>query len=133
MSKLETLGAVTLDASALLALLNAEPGAERVAALLDDAVISSVNLAEVIGKLRLAGMPAAACHEAMQTLALPIVAFSETLAYLAAELEIDTRRLGLSFGDRACLATSKHLGRCAITADRQWLKLKTDIEIHSIR
>ena len=107
--------------------------AAAVAAVMDDAVISSVNLAEVIGKLRGAGMPAAACREAIETLALHVVPFTETLAYLAAELEAETRKLGLSPGDRACLATARHLGYAALTADRQWSKLKTDISIIAIR
>ncbi len=125
--------AVVLDASALLALLNDETGADRVAGLLDHAAISTVNLAEVVGKLRAAGMPMTACKEAVNTLALKLVSFTETLALLAAEMDVETRRYGLSLGDRACLATAKHLGCPAITADRQWIKLKTGVRIVAIR
>ncbi|MBA3425206.1 MAG: PIN domain-containing protein, partial [Rubrobacter sp.] len=42
---------VVLDASALLALLNREPGHEEVARIVPDAAISAVNLSEVAAKL----------------------------------------------------------------------------------
>jgi PIN domain nuclease of toxin-antitoxin system len=42
---------VVLDASALLAFLQREPGLDRVRAVLPEAVIGSVNFAEVVTKL----------------------------------------------------------------------------------
>ncbi|MBI2872580.1 MAG: type II toxin-antitoxin system VapC family toxin [Chloroflexi bacterium] len=107
-----------LDASALLALLNAEPGAEVVAAALPQAAISAVNLSEVVAKLADAGMPEAAVREALQGLALDVVPFDTDQAYEAGLLRSSTRGVGLSLGDRACLGLARRLNVPALTADR---------------
>jgi len=111
-----------LDASALLALLGAEPGADAVAACLPNAAICAVNLSEVIAKLAEAGMPEDAIHAA---LALPIrlVDFDEALAFRAGLMRPRTRSLGLSLGDRACLALAGQLEAKAVTAESLWSKL----------
>jgi ribonuclease VapC len=122
-----------LDASALLALLNQEAGADQVAAVIPRAALSAVNLAEVVAKLIDGGMPTAAVREALNTLGLHIVDLTETLAYESAALCAKTKKLGLSLGDRACLATAMHMELPVLTADRDWLKLKTSIKITYIR
>lgn len=91
-----------LDASALLALLNGEPGAEKLTPqLLEDATISTVNLAEVQSKL--------------------------------VKLIVRTSPLGLSLGDRACLALAMTLKAPVYTADRLWKNLKLGVRIHVVR
>ncbi|HET7371264.1 MAG TPA: type II toxin-antitoxin system VapC family toxin [Gammaproteobacteria bacterium] len=123
-----------LDASALLALLQDEPGAARVAAVLPDAAIGSVNLAEVVGKLVDKGMPPALVKETLRTLDLDVREFSENLAYAAGELRTSTARLGLSLGDRACLALTQHLGMPVLTADASWQQFKIEnVEVEMIR
>ncbi|MDQ3958865.1 MAG: type II toxin-antitoxin system VapC family toxin [Pseudomonadota bacterium] len=122
-----------LDASALLALLNQEAGADQVAAVIPRAALSAVNLAEVVAKLIDGGMPTAAVREALDTLGLHIVDFTETLAYESAALRAKTKKLGLSVGDRACLATIIYMELPVLTADRDRLKLKTSIKITCIR
>ncbi len=72
---------VVIDASALLALLNAEPGADVVAEVLAASVISSVNFSEVVGKLCKAGMPEKAVRQTLQTLGLKIIPFDEEQSY----------------------------------------------------
>lgn len=72
-----------IDASALLALLNAEPGADAVAQALPAAVISAVNLSEVVAKLTQAGMPENAIRQALLPLALKVEPFDEEQAYQA--------------------------------------------------
>jgi len=120
---------VVLDASALLALLQDEAGAEIVAARLPEAVISAVNLAEVAGRLVEAGVPIEQCRDALTGLALDVVPFDEEAAYVASELRPATRRAGLSLGDRACLALAMRLDRPALTADRAWKRVRVGVTV----
>ena len=124
---------VVIDASALLALLNDEPGADVVAEALPQGVISAVNLSEVIAKLCDAGMPEKAIHQALQPLGIEIVPFDEEQAYQAGLLRTSTQDLGISLGDRACLSLAKKLGINTLTADRAWAELSIGIMIKVIR
>ena len=94
---------VLLDASALLAAVNEEPGGERVAESLDDAAISAVNLAEVATKLREFGWRLTEVAHLVADLQLEVLPFDLKDALQTAELRGPTRKLGLSLGDRACL------------------------------
>ena len=118
--------AVALDASALLALLQQEPGADVVAALLSRCLISAVNLSEVVAKLTDHGMPAEDIRAALDGLPLDVRPFDPEAAYAAGALRRVTRGDGLSFGDRACLALANQLGLEAVTADRAWSRLPED-------
>jgi PIN domain nuclease of toxin-antitoxin system len=121
------------DASALLLVLNQEPGWEALAGEIEDAVISSVNLSEVIAKLAEAGMPEEAVRESLAALPLEILAFGEDDAFIAGMLRPATRSRGLSLGDRACLGLALSAGLPAVTADRTWRHLDLGIEIRSHR
>ena len=123
-----------LDASALLALLNQEEGSDLVAELVAaGAAIGAVNLSEVAAKLSLAGMPEAQIRETLDPLGLEVVPFDGEQAYQAALLVGPTRAVGLSLGDRACLALAAQVGLPAVTADRAWRQLELDIHIRVIR
>ncbi len=122
-----------IDASALLALLNAEPGADVVIEALPGGVISAVNLSEVIAKLCDAGMPEKAIRQALQPLGLEIVPFDGEQAYQAGLLRTSTQNMGISLGDRACLSLAKTRGVEAVTADRKWAGLKVGAIIKVIR
>lgn len=111
---------VVLDASALLALLNDEPGAAKVAEILGEARMSSVNLAEVVSHFIHAGMPAAEVDAMLHPLPVEIVAADQGLAHIAGRLRAVTASAGLSLGDRFCLALAKRDGLPAMTADKQW-------------
>jgi PIN domain nuclease of toxin-antitoxin system len=124
---------VVLDASALLALLNREPGAELVAAALPGAAVSAVNLSEVVVKLAEAGMPEKAIREALQGLPLDVVPFDEEQAYEAGLLRPLTKGVGLSLGDRGCLGLALRLGLPVLTADRTWQQLSVRAEVRVIR
>ena len=124
---------VVIDASALLALLNAEPGADIVAEALPGGVISAVNLSEVVAKLCDAGMPEKVIRQALQPLGLEIVPFDEQQAYQAGLLRSATQGIGFSLGDRACLSLAKMLGVVALTADRAWVGLSVGETIKVIR
>jgi ribonuclease VapC len=125
---------VVLDASALLALLNNEPGSEALTPeLLSDATSSTVNLAEVQTKLVSEGGDP---DEAWEDTLSPIreaAPFTDTQAKIAGDLVAQTRRLGLSLGDRACLALGIELKAPIYTADRSWKTLKLSVRIHVIR
>lgn len=123
-----------LDASALLALLNGEPGSEQVASIVTDgAAISTVNLAEVVAKLSEVGMPETLIHNALDLLGLEIVNFDFEQAYQVGLLRLLTRHAGLSLGDRACLALAQQLALPALTTDRAWEGLAIDITVQMIR
>ena len=122
-----------IDASALLALLNDEPGADVVAEALPEGVISAVNLSEVVAKLCDAGMPEKAVHQTLQPLGIEIVPFDEEQAYQAGLLRTSTQGFGISLGDRACLSLAKKLGINALTADKAWTELSIGTTIKVIR
>ena len=124
---------VVLDASALLALLNDETGADLVRESLPDALISTVNLAEVVTRLSLIGMPGEQIREILTLLGLGIVPFDEEQAFLAGLFAAQTHSLGLSLGDRACLALASVTNVSAITADRVWKDLKVGVNIQLVR
>jgi PIN domain nuclease of toxin-antitoxin system len=125
---------VVLEASALLALLNQEPGAEKLTAeILRDATASTVNLAEVQTKLvREGGDP----DEAWELALAPISEaepFTNEHAKIAGTLVRQTRPLGLSLGDRACLALAMTLNAPVYTTDKDWKNLKLGVPIHVLR
>lgn len=124
---------VVLDASALLAFLNAEPGSDVVAESITEAVISAVNLSEVVGKLATAGMPEEAIRQALQGLDLKVIPFDEEQSYETGLLRDITEKMGLSLGDRACLNMARSLGLPALTADKMWKELSIGVVVKVIR
>ena len=124
---------VVLDASAVLVLLNGEPGMAVVAEVLPRAVIGAVNISEAVAKLAEGGMPGSAIQEAIEGLRLNILPFDAELALAAGLLRPLTRSAGLSLGDRACLALGMRLQLPVLTADRIWAGLDLDVEVELIR
>lgn len=115
-----TSGLVVLDASAVLALLFEEPGAEMVRAHLRTGVLGAANLAEVLAKLSDHGLPGVEAVRAVAILGLEVAPMTEAQAGHSAALRPVTRAAGLSLGDRACLALAAELNAPALTADRGW-------------
>jgi len=111
---------VVLDASALLALLQDEPGADKVAETIGEARMSSVNYAEVVSHFIYAGMPADQVEAMLKPLPMVIVEADQALATIAGRLRAVTAEVGLSLGDRFCLALARRDGLPALTADKQW-------------
>lgn len=122
-----------LDASAVLAFLFAEPGHQSVAPLLDGALLSSVNLTEVLGRFARDGLPLTEVRAALDDAGLEVVPFDDAQALLAAALVPHTSHVGLSLGDRACLALAATVQGTAITADRAWAALEMDIGVRVVR
>ncbi|MDQ3067826.1 MAG: type II toxin-antitoxin system VapC family toxin [Actinomycetota bacterium] len=122
-----------LDASALLALLQGERGAELIEPLLDRSAISAVNWSEVVQRLLRRGLALAELGPDLDALDLSVVSFDARLAEAAAELAAATRPAGLSLADRACLALARETGAPAFTADRLWESVDVGVEIRIVR
>jgi len=118
----------------MLALLNHEPGSESLKPeMLTHAAGSTVNLAEVHTKLvTRGGDPDEAWEDALSAIQ-EAVPFDEEQARIAGGLVAQTRALGLSLGDRACLALGIALKAPVYTTDRSWKHLKVGVRIHLIR
>lgn len=123
-----------LDASALLALLNSEPGSVLVAEALSAGVlISTVNLAEVVAKLSDYGVPEGEVREALMALGMQVATFGEAAAFGSGSLRRQTKAKGLSLGDRACLALALEQNLPVLTADRHWDGLVPGVQLEWLR
>ncbi len=128
------MSSLVLDASAIMAVVNAEPGYENLTEeLLARAVASTVNLAEVQTKLVSRGWPSETAWQDANSPIKEAVAFEPEHARMAGDLVARTKHLGLSLGDRACLSLAMALKAPVYTADKSWRNLKLDIRIHVIR
>jgi ribonuclease VapC len=125
-------GAV-LDASALVALLGREEGAEVVEGFLAGSAISTVNWSEVIQIAASLELPTEGRRAQIEALGVALVPFSPQQAEIAADLAPRTAAAGLSLADRACLATALDLGAEVVTGDRVWAELDLDLSLHLIR
>lgn len=122
-----------VDSSAVLALLLEEPGADTVAAVIREAEMSIVNLCEVMTKAAESGGEAQAVNEIIRTYGVRIRAFHEAHAIEAARLRPLTIHLGLSLGDRACLAQGRFSDLPILTADRRMAEAQIGLDIRLIR
>lgn len=119
---------IVLDASALLAYLSGEPGADVVEDNLDGAVIGAANWSEVLQKLHSRGADWEIAAALLESLSMKVEAVSVRDAELAAKMwRLDS---GLSLGDRLCLALTSRLDAVALTADRAWGQSE---RVHQIR
>jgi ribonuclease VapC len=128
-----------LDASALLAMIYEEPGAQRLESTVRrGALISSVNWAEALSRMAERGEPVADSvphvRATVETLGiLTVVPFDEIQALEVARLRVMTKSLGLSLADRACLALARLSRLPVLTTDRAWRSLGLSIKIEVIR
>jgi ribonuclease VapC len=133
------LPSTVLDASALLAYLHDEQGAEVVAdAIAAGSAISAVNLAEVLS--RTANRDGGPDRVVRQMIdggllhgAISVEPFTDEDAIEVARLHPETRSQGLSLGDRACLALARRLSLPALTADTAWSQLDLEVTLTQIR
>ena len=122
-----------LDSSAVLAFLGSEPGADLVETVLTGARVSAVNLAEVIGKLAERGAAEEDIQGILAPLNLTIDPFEEDMAWTVGAWRPATRGLGLSLGDRACLALAASRGATAYTTDRRWAEAGLGVSVAVLR
>ena len=127
---------IVLDTSAVLAQLWSEPGGDVVNRNIDNAIVSAVNLAEVFTKLIERG-PIEAAETQMAILQnespIEIIPFDEAQSIICGRLRTKSRSLGLSLGDRACLALAITEAANVLTADRVWADLGLGVKIELIR
>ena len=121
------------DSSAVLAALQNESGADVVERSMDDAVISTVNLAEVMTKLAVGGLTRDAARRAFDRLGIAVVDFTRDLAEDVGTMTLQTKGHGLSLGDRACLALARREKLPVLTADRAWRDVDVGVRIELIR
>ncbi len=124
---------MVLDASVVLAVFSEELDERRTEEILAGGLISATNFSEVLSKLVDVGLDDDGAVSALDAFPLTIVPVDARQARLAGLLRRQTRRYGLSLGDRACLALAASTGFPAITADRVWAKLDLGIETKVIR
>jgi PIN domain nuclease of toxin-antitoxin system len=125
---------IVLDASAILALVHREPGHEKLTlALLDGALCSSVNLAEVQAKLVSRGWGSDEAWEDATSAIDEVTPFDASQAKICGDLITVTRPLGLSLGDRACLALGITYNAPIYTTEKSWKKLRLGVRIQVIR
>ena len=123
-----------LDASALLALLNSEPGAEVVETMLPSSIMSTVNIAEVVAELdKKLNITPNQSKEMVEAIINQIIPLDFSQAIEVGHLRKLTAKFGLSLGDRACIALAIASNAPVYNADKAWTKLKLDCEIILIR
>ena len=122
------------DTSAVLAVIFGESGGEKLPALWADGdnLMSAVNYAELVAKLNERGMSDAEVVTVLEGVPLTLVPFDEATALASGLLRTATRALGLSLGDRACIALAQARRAVVVTADKQWEKV-AGLEVHLIR
>jgi ribonuclease VapC len=122
-----------LDASALIAFILNEPGADKVAAVLAGSCISAVNLEETLSKMIQYGKQLEAVSYQIERLRIPVVPFDGEHARIASSLWKITRPFGLSLGDRACLSLAMKLAVPALTTEGVWSKIDVGVRVEKIR
>ena len=127
------MSAIVFDSSALIAILRQEPGSDVGEQSLNDALISTVNLAEVATYLARNSVPPETINRALTAFPIEVVPFDREQGLIAGCLYPACKSLGLSLGDRACLALAKSKSLPVLTADKAWLKLEIDVAVSSIR
>ena len=124
--------AYVFDTSAIIALIQNEAGAAIVAQHMKGAIMSSVNYSEVVAVLA-RKMPREAILALLNKLIGEVVPFDEAQALEAGVLYQQTKHLGLSLGDRSCVALALSRGLPVLTTDKAWQKLDIGVDIRMIR
>ena len=124
---------IVLDASAVLAVIWNEPGSDMVLDCIEGAVISAVNYAEVLTKMADRSVEGNRAKTLLASLAIDTIGFDKAQAEIVSQLRSQTRHLGLSLGDRACIALAMTKDWPVLTADKVWAELSISVEVKLVR
>lgn len=124
---------IVIDASAVLAILRDEPGADVATHQAQGALLSAVNLTEILAKASDLGLEIDAVRRLVAELDIVIAPFDDDDAITAARLRAATRSSKTSLADRACLALAVDRQLPVLTGDRVWAELDLGVEIVLIR
>lgn len=124
---------IVVDSSAVLAAIKDEPGGDEVERDIRGARISAVNLSEIIGWLAERGFAPENIVRIVTSFDLTVEVFDRSRALAAGLLAAQTKRRGISFGDRACLALTAELGLPVVTGDRNWRNLDIGVDVRLFR
>ena len=127
------MSAIVFDSSVVIAILMQERGFESAEGLLNEALISTVNWAEVATYLARNSVPKETIQEVLASFPIQVVPFDESLAIQTGCLYPLCKHLGLSLGDRSCLALAISRKLPVLTADQVWSKLDLGIPIQVLR
>ncbi len=127
------MSSVVLDASAVLAVIRNEKGASQVKAELNGALVSSVNLCEVLYKAIQKGATIETAEWALKNLPIVSVPFDDLQASIAASIHNATLKMGISFADRACLSLGLLRESTVLTSDERWSELDVGANVELFR
>ncbi len=120
---------IVLDASVVLAVVYNEPGADAAAARFTGGVMSVVNLAETLSTIAKNGGDPAFSAAQLRLAGIEFAPVSEMQAVDAAALRPLTLHLGLSLGDRLCLALARERRLPVLTNERRWLEFDFGVPV----
>lgn len=118
-----------LDASALIALINEEPGSDHVKKFLSGSIMSAVNISEVVAVLTKLDIPQDSIQTVIRNLVHAIIPFDEEQAFISGYLYTDIHSKGLSFGDKACLSLGKKNDMTVLTSNPKWSEVGGGVSV----
>lgn len=124
---------VLVDASAVLAVMFRERGAESVAPFLSSAIATNVVMMEILSKMAQKGMTVVEARYEVEDSGLRWRTLGPDSATLAADYLLRFRTMGISLADATCLAMGDILRVPILTADKDWAKLGLALDIRVIR
>jgi hypothetical protein len=124
---------VILDASALIASIYEEKGGDMVAKYLPQAIISAVNMTEVISYMVNRGLDVEQVKELLESLTIEVAPYDAEQAFISGEIMLKTKKKGLSLADRACLALAITKNLPVLTVEKAWDELNLKVSIKLIR
>lgn len=117
------------DSSVVIAILRRETGYQNGEKYISHGAISAVNWAEVAGFMGRNNAPVDIIQQTLAKYPLKVLPYEEDLVVPTGYLTAGRKRLGLSLGDRACLATAIKYKLPVLTADRVWKELEKELRL----
>jgi len=125
---------IVFDSSAFIALLAKEKGFETIQTHLRNAVISSVNVAEIYKYcIDVQKLTESECQDIIAMSGIKIIDFDEKQSLITAKIYPTTKKYGLSIGDIACVSLAIINNCPIITCDRIWKNIKLNVEFIMVR